>query len=145
MVVRVKVRIRPLKGTWVKELETVAEANSAFESKGPEVIVPTRLAEKLGFWPTLPEGAEVGVYGVAGGGEVKAYRIKGALDIRALAHAKISNPVRASVAVMEGERKVILSDKSIDKLGIELIMPGAGIWKFRGEEKLRKSEKPKYW
>jgi len=48
--------------------------------------------------------------------------------------------VRVSVVIMEGEKEVLLSDKSISALQIVLEDIGKGIWRFKKEEKLRKSE-----
>ena len=144
MVVRVRVRIKPLKAP-KGPVETVGIANAGFSSVVPEAFVPLRLAEKMGLWPALPEGTSVGTYGVAAGKEVQAHRIREAVEVQVLTKEKTSDPVKTTVAIVEGEREFILSDKALDELGIELLRPGAGIWRFRGEEKLRKSEKPKYW
>lgn len=127
MVVRVRVQIAPLKGSKKTSQKVVAIANAGFGSKVPELLIPPKLAERLGLWPSPPEGTEVSVYGVAGGMETKAYRIPNAAEAVVKAAGRISSPVKVCVAIMEGEREVILSDKTIDALGIELLMPGEGI------------------
>ena len=143
MVVRVKVSIKSVLGR--HEVQSPAKVNSAFESDEPEVILPPRLAEKLGLWPSLPRGTEIGSYGTAGGFEAPAYRIRGVLEVKVIEKDRVSNPVKATAAIMSGEREVILSDKLCDELGIELVRMGKGLWRFSGESTVRKSVKSKYW
>ncbi|MEM1714497.1 MAG: hypothetical protein QXE91_01785 [Thermofilaceae archaeon] len=50
MVVRVRVRLKALKGRRGEVVESVTVANAGHESEGPEVI-PVRVAERLGLWP----------------------------------------------------------------------------------------------
>jgi hypothetical protein len=139
MVVRVKVKIKPLKSSRAP-ISTVGIANAGFSSSRPEILVPKKLAEKIGVWPSLPEGTVVDTYGVAGGGEVRAYRIPNCAELSAG-----NKTAEVTVAIVEGESELILSDKTLDALEIELLRPGVGLWRFRGEKKIRKSQKPKYW
>ncbi|MEM0223122.1 MAG: hypothetical protein QXJ99_01830 [Thermofilum sp.] len=67
LVVRVRVRLKALKGRRGEVVESVAVANAGYESEGPEVVIPVRVAERLGLWPKLPEGTEVQAYEVAEG------------------------------------------------------------------------------
>ncbi|MEM0024310.1 MAG: hypothetical protein QXM80_02495 [Thermofilaceae archaeon] len=67
LVVRVRVRLKALKGRRGEVVKSVAVANAGYESEGPEVVIPVRVAERLGLWPKLPEGTEVQAYEVAGG------------------------------------------------------------------------------
>ena len=46
---------------------------------------------------------------------------------------------------MPHEREVIISDKLASALKIAIEDIGEGIWRFRDEQKLRKSYPPKYW
>lgn len=143
MVVRVGVRLESASET---KLRTAAIANSAFESDEAELIVPEGVAEKLGIYPKLPNGTEVGDFrGV--GGIAKGYRIKGLVKAWAIAEDKKVGPCDVVVSVMSGEDEILLCDKLIDELEIELVRPGEGLWRFRGESesKLRKSEKPEKW
>jgi hypothetical protein len=145
VVVRVKLRIRALRGKAEKTVETVALVNAGFESDEPEIIVPVRLAEELELWPRLPEGTETEIYEVAGGGKVKTHRIKGTFETQVIAGEATSDPVETTVAVMEGEREVVLSDKATSAHRIVLEEVGAGIWRFRGETETRQSEEPEFW
>ncbi|MEM1690661.1 MAG: hypothetical protein QXF05_03780 [Thermofilaceae archaeon] len=121
----------------------MAVANAGYESEGPEVVIPVRVAERLGLWPKLPEGMEVQAYEVAGGLKVRSYVIEDCLEVQVVAGDAASDPVRA--VVMEGESEILLSDASISAHRIVIEDPKRGLWRFRGEEKLRRSESPEYW
>ena len=141
MVVRVEIRLKSTSGT---EVKTAAIANSAFESDVAELILPERLAEELGLYPKLPAGTEVWDYkGV--GGIAKGYRIEGLVRVWAEAEVKEVGPRDVVVSVVPGEDEAMLCDKLIDALEIELVKPGEGLWRFKGETSLRKSAPAKRW
>lgn len=56
---------------------------------------------------------------------------------------KQSAEVDCTVVISEHEEEVLLSDKLLDALGVTLIKPGAGLWRFQDDSprKLRKSAK----
>jgi len=145
MVVRVKVRLRPLKGTVGETVEGVAVLNAGYESEGEEIVIPVKVAERLGLWPKLPEGTEVEACEVAGGIKVRTYFIRDCLEVQVIAEDKSSKPIRTAAVIMEGQKEMLLSDASISSHQIIIEDAKRGIWRFRGEEKLRKSEKPQYW
>ena len=131
MVVRVRVRLKALKGREGEVVESVAILNSGYESKDPEVIIPVRLAERLGLWPRLPEGAEVESYEVAGGIEVRIYSIEGGLESQVIAEDEASNPIKTRTIIMEGQNEVLFSDSSISAHKIILEDVKAGLWRFK--------------
>ena len=47
--------------------------------------------------------------------------------------------------IIEGEREVLMSDKLISSLGIVIEDAGKGLWRFKGENKIRKSSPRKIW
>jgi hypothetical protein len=138
LVVRVKVKL-----TSSKEGEVIASAiaNSGFESDEPEVIVPESIAERLSLYPKLPEGTEVEEYRSVGG-RFKAYRVKGFVKAWAVSEDKNIGPVNVVLTIVPEEDEILLSDKLIDALNIELIKPGEGLWKFKDDKALRKSCPP---
>ncbi|MBS7657697.1 MAG: hypothetical protein QXL69_04405 [Candidatus Bathyarchaeia archaeon] len=138
MVIRIKVRLTSIKGG---EVVASAIANSGFESDEPEIIVPETIAEKLKLYPKFPEGVEVEEYKSVGG-KFKAYRIKGFVKAWALSEDKSIGPVNTVLTIVPDEDEILLSDKLIDALSIELIRPGEGLWKFRDDKTLRKSVPP---
>ena len=145
MVVRVKVRLRPLKGNAGEAIESVAILKSGYESAEEEVIIPVKVAERLGLWPRLPEGTEIEEYEVAGGIKVRTYFIKDCLETQVVTEDKVSEPVKTAAVIMEGQDEILLSDASISAHRIVIEDAKQGLWRFRGEYKLRKSEKPQYW
>jgi hypothetical protein len=138
LVVRVKVKLSSSKGA---ELAASAIANSGFESDEPEVIVPEKVAERLGLYPKLPEGVEVEEYRSVGG-RFKAYRARGFTKIWVLSDDRNVGPVDVALTIVPEEDEILLSDKLLDALEIELTKPGEGLWRFRGEAKQRRSAQP---
>ena len=66
MPVRVRVRLKSLKGLRQgSTVETAALLNTGYTGLSPEVILPDRLAERLGLWPS--EEAASTVYETVGG------------------------------------------------------------------------------
>ena len=55
--------------------------------------------------------------------------------------------MKARSVVVPGEYEVILSDKLLDALGIEIVKAGIGYWRFSGEpiNRVRRSAKPQFW
>lgn len=145
MAVRVKVVLRSLKGRERKEIEAVALANAGFETEDLEIIVPKKLAEEFGLWRELPEGSRMVSYEAAGGQKVKGWLIPEAMETKVVTSDKSSSWVKANVLILEMEREVVISDKLIDAHELDLEKVGEGLWRFRGEENLRKSEEPEYW
>jgi hypothetical protein len=134
MVVRVPIRLKSAFG----EVKTTAIANSAYESEVPEAIIPEGVARELGLYPRLPPGTEVGDFKVVGG-VAKGYRIKDLVEICVDTGDKTVGPKKIVVNVIPGEDEVLLCDKLIDELQIELVKSGEGLWRFSGEACLRKS------
>jgi len=55
--------------------------------------------------------------------------------------------VRARAVAVSGEYEVILSDRLLDMLNIEIVKAGIGYWRFSGEpiNCVRKSVEPQFW
>jgi hypothetical protein len=62
LAVRIRVRIRYSN----KVLDSVALANTGFETLNPQILLPIKAAEKLGLWPELPMNTMVEIYDTAG-------------------------------------------------------------------------------
>jgi hypothetical protein len=56
-------------------------------------------------------------------------------------------PRSADVIISATETEVLISDKLAEDLGIVLIAPGSGKWKFADDppDVIRYSERPQYW
>ena len=137
--VRVKVRLRS-RG---REVETSALANTGFESDREEVLLPMMLAERLGLWPP-PPGSSTETY-VSASGYMRALRVPEALEVSVVTEEGERGRVKADAVVAEFADEVLLNDKTISALRIVLEDPGGGLWRFRGEEKLRRTERPQRW
>jgi len=140
--VRIRIKINSLKGK--PPLEVSSLLNTGFGTEEPEVLVPVKVAEKLSFWPELPEGAMVKAYETAGG-IARMYRISKAIEIQAATGDKISEPVKCSLVISEIENEVLLSDRIIEELNIIIESPAKGLWKFKDDVELRNSVEPQYW
>lgn len=143
MAVRVKIRMRALKGKGEK-VNTIALVNAGYESEDPEITIPIRLAEKLGLWPELPRGSRIEEYGSVAG-IVKLYWIPDCVQVQILTKEKVTKSIKSHAAISEFEREVLLSDKLVGALGIVIENVGIGHWRFPREKKVRKSERPERW
>jgi hypothetical protein len=137
MAVRIKLRLRYCG----KVLETSALVNTGFETPNPQILLPIKVAERLSLWPELPKDTLVEIYDTAGG-PVRVYRVRNAVNVE-IPEKGIS--VIADAVISHTEVEVLISDKLADELMIVIERPGEGIWRFRDENILRKSEKPEIW
>jgi hypothetical protein len=138
LAVRVRVRIESQKG----KVETSALVNSGFETDAPHVIVPLRLAEKLGFERGGLKGEE---YLGAGGMVVTLYPLQKSLQLSVVTDDKIQGPVLADASLSPGEREVILSDAASSALKISIDDLKEGIWRFSDESRQRRSVEKEEW
>jgi hypothetical protein len=136
------VRIKLSKNS--KEIETNALANSGYESETPQILVPIKLAEELGLWPSTIN-LEESVFESAGG-PLRVWIASKSIKVKVVADIE-TTWVEADLVISPLADEVLLSDKMISELKIALEDPGRGYWRFTWEpkEKIRKSEPPKYW
>jgi hypothetical protein len=120
-------------------VETNALANAGYETDEPEALLPISLVKKVGFRSDL---TTVGTYESVTGATTMGF-IPEAVDIGIVGIT--GTPVKAHVAISMVQGEVLLSDKLLSALGIELIDPGKGLWRLRGELKTRKSVRAKIW
>ena len=139
MAVRVRVKLR----SGGRAVETSALANTGFESDREEVLLPVRLAERLGLWPP-PPGSLTETY-VSASGYMRVVRVPGALEVSVVTEEGERGGVKADAVIAELADEVLLNDKTISALRIVLEDPGGGLWRFRGEERLRTTERPQRW
>jgi len=136
MGVRVQLKIR-LNNV---EIKTSGLANSGYESDEPEIHIPLALARKLGFGMEKMTSQKYRVVG----SDVNAYRL-GKVRVQVITEDKETPPIEAIAVMVPGEYEVLLSDALIEALSIEILRPKSGIWRFKGEQKERKSVEPEYW
>ncbi len=138
MVVRVKVQIK--RGDTI--IETSAIASSGYEADIPEIHIPIALARRLGFDLSRLSSARYRVVG----GFTQTYFI-GEVLVRLVTEDRVSPWIRARAVSVPEEFEVLLNDKLLDALGIEIVKAGEGLWRFHGEpiNRIRRSTQPQFW
>jgi len=131
--VRVKVEV----GYGERRVTTTALLNTGYESDVPEILIPLSVAEQLGIWPNLPKDATAETYRTASG-LMSVYRIPRG-KVRLVLEEGVSSPVEAYIVVAEYTDEVLVSDQLISALGIAIEDPARGLWRLRGETRIRES------
>ena len=122
-----------------REVVIKALVNTGFTSDAHDIMIPTFVAEQLGFWPTpLREIIKISLE--TGGGVVQSFVIPQAVLVKILTNDRVSREVTANVIVNPYIDEVLISDYLAEELGIQILYPRRGIWKFVDEERLRESE-----
>lgn len=142
MGVRVKVRIL-ISG---KSVEAYALVNTGFEADRPQLLVPyaflARSNVDLGGLGR-PDSIE---YDTAGG-PLTMYVYRGACRVVVVEHDRMSREVEADLVISPIEREVLINDTLIEELGIVILSPRSGLWRFTDDPPgvVRRSYKPQYW
>ncbi|RLF19270.1 MAG: hypothetical protein DRZ82_06300 [Thermoprotei archaeon] len=135
MPVRVKVRLRSLRNN--SSVLVPALLNTGFTSNELDIHVPKDIASRLGLWPP-PKNSSLEVLNTAGG-EVLSYFIPNAVELTVIEDDRNSKTITCNVIISLHEREVLLSDAVIEELEIEILSPRTGLWRFKGEDKVRRS------
>ena len=142
LVVRVRLRIRSKETN--KSIELPVLVNGGAESPKPCVVVPTEVAKELGFWPPK----EVEVYLVEEASSTsEVYLVPNALELELLGdEGEVLSRVDADLAVQEGLSESLITDITIDELGIQVISFSRGLWRHKNDSPdiIRKSVSVKY-
>jgi len=133
--IRVKVRLRSLRSN--RSVLVPALLNTGFTSDELDIHIPKNIASELGLWPP-PENSSLEVLNTAGG-EVLSYFIPDAVELTVIEEDKNSKTITCNVIISLHEQEVLLSDAVIEELEIEILSPRTGLWRFKGEDKIRKS------
>lgn len=141
MGVRVKVRI-----SINKPIECVALANSGFETDTPQILIPTNFLLKNRINIKKLRKPETLEYDTAGG-PIIMYVYHQACTVRVIENDKTSQDVITDLVISPIEREAIMSDALIEELGILIISPRKGLWKFSDDPpgKIRQSYPKQYW
>jgi hypothetical protein len=140
--VRVKILIR-LAG---REVETPALVNSGFETDTPQLLVPVRLLSANLIDPSELGEASIEEYDTAGG-PVAMHIYPNSCRVRVVEPDKSSREVTADLVVSYVEREVLIGDALTEELGIIILSPRRGLWRFIDDpyDKTRYSQRPRYW
>jgi len=141
MAVRIRIEIEAGK----KKVQTVGLVNTGFETDEPEILLPRKLAEKMGLFPPA-SGSMLQEYEVVGG-HVLVIKGSGQIGVRILAADRQTAFVGAFPVISETEREVLISDSLASELKISIEDPKRGLWRLSDDltRSLRNSEKPEYW
>lgn len=135
MPVRVRLEIRSRDGSR-RVLET-ALINTGFTSNSPDLALPVAIAERLGLWPAPHEAISVSVE--TGGGVVESYIVPQAVVVRVVTEDRVGREVVANALVNPFIDEILVSDFLAEELGIQIMFPRRGLWKFVDEDRLRES------
>jgi len=143
MAVRVKLRIRSRTSGEVAKVSALI--NTGFETESPQLLIPVRLARQLSLYPPPPTSSVVEI-GTAGG-PARVFLVRDAIDAWVVTEDREVGPKLADVMISPIEEEVLVNDKLTEELGIVLLAPGSGRWRFVDDpfDKVRGSERPQYW
>lgn len=122
MAVRVLVRVKATRGDMF--LETAALINTGFETDGPDIVLPVKVAERLGLWPP-PSNSIVAEYGTVAG-DVILVKIDNSIEVQVVADDRRSRNVVCNALVSTREDEVLVSDYVADELEVAVVRPRAG-------------------
>jgi len=139
----VRVRIRLTSGN--TKAETTALVNTGFEAEQPEILLPAKLAERLGLYPP-PEGSLLEEYSVVGGTAL-ILRGPGVVQVQIVVEDRETSLSEAIPLISDKEEEVLISDRLASRLKIAIDDAAEGTWRFRDEPltRIRASEGPTYW
>jgi hypothetical protein len=139
MAVRVRIEIVFLG----KKMQTVAIANAGYEAGDPELLIPYSLAIKR--WKQGLRKAITTEYKTAGG--PARFKILGRAKVKVKCIDRSTQEIVSNLLVSDTEDEALLNDKLIEKLGIILLKPGKGTWRFNDDpaDKERASEPSQRW
>ncbi len=134
----VYVRIRIRRGN--RELTCIAVVNTGFRSSTPDIILPVEIARQIGLWPP-PEAYIISAESLAG--NVQLYFVENAVEVEVITEDKVSRRILCNALISVNEREVLISDSLAEELGIQILFPRRGIWRFADDPPnvLRKSVK----
>jgi len=140
--VRVRIRLENIDKNIA--VETVALVNSGYEAKHPEICLPERLAEKLRLYPP-PDKIKTVLVKTSGGIAKEIFVPRAVKVILISEEGKELGSTIADVSISKIENEVLLSDSLTSALKIAIEDPFEGLWRIRGETKIRRSAEPEYW
>jgi len=140
----VRVKLRVTMGGRV--VETVALANTGFETDEPQLLVPQAFLTRNSVSLEVLGRPLVVEYDTAGGPTLMHVYPK-ACKVAVVEPDRTSGEVEADLVVSLIEREVLMSDALIGELGVDIVNPKAGLWRFIDDAAgvIRRSYKPQLW
>jgi len=122
-----------------RDVTVKALVNTGFTTESPDIAIPVSTAEQLNLWPK-PGQEAIKVSLETGGGTVEGYIVPQSLIVTVVTGDRRGEEVIANALINPYIGEVLISDSLAEELGIQILYPRRGIWKFVDEEKLRESE-----
>lgn len=119
-------------------VEAIALLNSGFEAPTPQLLIPVDIARDLGLWPPM-DAIEVTLE--TAGGPLRAWFYPRRARTRVIAGDAESRDVETDIIVSPLADEPLISDMLAEEFEIVVESFGRGLWRFRWEQKLRRSEK----
>jgi hypothetical protein len=132
--VRLKLRIKVSD----KVIDAIALLNSGFEAPTPQLLLPIDTAKALNMWP--PEDAREVVLETAGG-PLRAWFYPRKALVKVVTEDAESREVLTDIIISPIADEPLISDMLAEELEIAVESFGRGLWRFRWEGKLRRSER----
>jgi len=128
-----------------KEIRVVALVNSGFETDTPQLVIPMKLAVKLGLHNRLAE-ARIESYGTSAG-PVRMYVLPQVLEVWVDEPDIQSDVIVTDAVISDLEVEVLISDYLAGELEIVAEDFRRGIWRLRADSsnKLRESYQAQRW
>ncbi len=118
-----------------------AVVNTGFRSHAPDLSLPLPLARELGLYP--PPSGSYSIEVRTAGGTVNVYMVPRALLVKVVVEDRETPLVEANALVNPLDDEVLISDYLAEELGIQVLYPRRGLWRFADDEpgKIRESTK----
>jgi len=119
-----------------RSVETSLLLNSGYEAPGPRVLLPKALAEELG----ITEGRSITVRTSIGEGVVLDAGVSIEVEVE-------GRTASALVRISEAETEAIANDALVEELGIIILKPKTGTYRFTDDpyDMERESVEPTFW
>ncbi len=142
MGVRVRVRVK----IGDKIIDAIALANSGYETEEPQLLVPYMFLVRNNIDLNKLGASKIVEFDTAGG-PVSLHVFPKACVVAVVEEDRVSKNVVADIVVSPVEREILMSDALIEELGIIILSPKTGLWKFRNDpqDKIRHSYPPEYY
>ena len=81
------------------------------------------------------------------GGPVRNYVVSNSLEVWVLGDDRVVVPVVSDAVISNVELEALINDKLAGALGIMILNPATGEWRFRDDDAsvIRRTEPPRYW
>ncbi|MHC1601111.1 MAG: hypothetical protein ACXQTB_02050 [Candidatus Nezhaarchaeales archaeon] len=137
MVVRVKVRVKPRSSH--ESIDLVVLANGGAESFRPCLVVDEEIARRLKLWPSN----EFKIHQVEEASSIsEAYVINDTIELELLGDDnEVLARIIADLVIQRGLMEPLITDITIDELGIQVISFSKGLWRHKSDppDKIRRS------